>query len=91
MSNQSLKRARTKSAAPTRRSFGSATWAALFAGGLLLAGCGGTVIREGHLFHDEDIAQIHPGMGKIKWSSLWAIPTPGPRQAASLLIHLPNR
>lgn len=64
MSNQSLKGARTKSAATTRRSLGSAAWAALFAGSLLLAGCGETVIREGHLFHDEDVNQIHPGMGK---------------------------
>ncbi|MFY9642635.1 MAG: outer membrane protein assembly factor BamE [Rhodomicrobium sp.] len=80
MSNQSLKRAQTKSAAPTRRSFGSATWAALFAGGLLLAGCGGTVIREGHLFHDEDVAQIHPGMGKDQ--VVLALGTPDTQSAA---------
>jgi len=29
-----------------------------------LAACGDTVIRQGHLFHDEDVSQIHTGMGK---------------------------
>ncbi|MGO9483847.1 MAG: outer membrane protein assembly factor BamE [Rhodomicrobium sp.] len=29
-----------------------------------MTGCGDTVIRQGHLFHEEDVAQIHPGMGK---------------------------
>lgn len=42
----------------------SASWASLLAGGLLLAACGDTVIRQGHLFRDEDVAQIHTGMGK---------------------------
>ncbi len=80
MSNQSLKRAQTKSGAATRRSFGNATWAALFAGGLLLAGCGETVIRQGHLFHDEDVAQIHPGMGKDQ--VVLALGTPDTQSAA---------
>ncbi|HZV20474.1 MAG TPA: outer membrane protein assembly factor BamE [Hyphomicrobiales bacterium] len=31
---------------------------------LLLAACSGTVIRQGHLFQEEDIAQIHEGMSK---------------------------
>lgn len=51
---------RTQSAAAAGRAAG----AALLAAGLLLAGCGDTVIRQGHQFQDEDTAQIHPGMGK---------------------------
>ncbi len=47
-----------------RRGFQGAALGAVLAGGLLLAGCGGTVIRQGHLFHEEDIAQIRAGMGK---------------------------
>jgi outer membrane protein assembly factor BamE (lipoprotein component of BamABCDE complex) len=31
---------------------------------LLLAGCGGNVIRQGHLFQDEDVNQVHEGMTK---------------------------
>jgi outer membrane protein assembly factor BamE (lipoprotein component of BamABCDE complex) len=64
MSNQSCKRAQTKGAKGSRRVWARATSAGLLAGGLLLAGCGDTVIRQGHLFHDEDVAQIHTGMGK---------------------------
>ncbi len=37
---------------------------ALLAGGLFLTGCGNTVIRQGHLLHEEDLAQVRPGMGK---------------------------
>jgi outer membrane protein assembly factor BamE (lipoprotein component of BamABCDE complex) len=31
---------------------------------LLIAGCGGQVIKQGHLFQEEDLAQVKEGMGK---------------------------
>jgi len=79
MSNQSCGRAQ-KCAGPTRRTFANATCALLIAGGVLLAGCGETVIRQGHLFHDEDVAQIHPGMGKDQ--VVLALGTPDTQSAA---------
>jgi outer membrane protein assembly factor BamE (lipoprotein component of BamABCDE complex) len=39
-------------------------FAVLIAGGLLLGGCTEHIVRQGHLFQEEDLAQIHPGMGK---------------------------
>lgn len=38
--------------------------ALLVAGSLLIAGCGEHIIRQGHLFQEEDLAQVHEGMGK---------------------------
>ncbi len=64
MSNQSCERAQRKCIISFRRGFRGIAWGAVLAGGLLLTGCGDTVIRQGHLFHEEDVAQIHPGMGK---------------------------
>jgi outer membrane protein assembly factor BamE (lipoprotein component of BamABCDE complex) len=63
MSNQSCKRARITSAEPARHGRRK-TVSILFASTLFLAGCGGTVIRQGHLFQDEDVNQIKAGMGK---------------------------
>jgi len=48
----------------SRRCLRRAAWGAMLAGGLVLAGCGNTVIQQGHLFHTEDVAQIKTGMGK---------------------------
>jgi outer membrane protein assembly factor BamE (lipoprotein component of BamABCDE complex) len=63
MSNQSCKRAQIAGVIPARRRHGRAI-SVVFAGTLFLAGCGGTVIRQGHLFQDEDVNQIKAGMGK---------------------------
>jgi outer membrane protein assembly factor BamE (lipoprotein component of BamABCDE complex) len=38
--------------------------AVLIAGSLLAAGCSEHVIHQGHLFQEEDLAQIHQGMSK---------------------------
>jgi outer membrane protein assembly factor BamE (lipoprotein component of BamABCDE complex) len=38
--------------------------AALVGACIWLAGCAPHVIKQGHQFQEEDIAQIHPGMGK---------------------------
>lgn len=38
--------------------------AAVLACSLFLSGCGDHTIRQGHLFQDEDLAQIRAGMGK---------------------------
>jgi len=63
MSNQSCKRVQSAGAKPRRRRYSEAV-SILFAGTLILAGCSGTVVRQGHLFQDEDVNQIKPGMGK---------------------------
>jgi outer membrane protein assembly factor BamE (lipoprotein component of BamABCDE complex) len=63
MSNQSCKRVQNTGAKPERRRHGRAI-SIVLAGTLLLAGCGGTVIRQGHLFQEEDVNQIKAGMGK---------------------------
>jgi outer membrane protein assembly factor BamE (lipoprotein component of BamABCDE complex) len=64
MSNQSSGAARLKREVlrifRPRRAGG----AAAVAGALLLAGCAGNVIREGHQFQEEDLAQIREGMSK---------------------------
>ncbi len=52
---------RRTAAAPRRR---TVPVSILFAGALLLGGCSGTVIKQGHLFQDEDVNQVHAGMGK---------------------------
>jgi outer membrane protein assembly factor BamE (lipoprotein component of BamABCDE complex) len=63
MSNQSSKDRHTKSF--RRNSHWSVrTASAVFVAGLLVSGCTGDVIRQGHLFQDEDLAQIHEGMPK---------------------------
>lgn len=64
MSNQSysvehLKRSRQKSWGKNR-----AISVVFAAGCLVLSGCGGQVIKQGHLFQEEDLAQVHEGMGK---------------------------
>jgi outer membrane protein assembly factor BamE (lipoprotein component of BamABCDE complex) len=64
MSNQSSKGRQTKN---SRRDlpWGMRTASAVVvAGSLLLSGCAGNVIRQGHLFQDEDLAQVHEGMPK---------------------------
>src|SRR6516164_7104411 len=63
MSNQSCKRAQIAGAMPASRRPGRAI-SIVLAGALFVAGCGGTVIRQGHLFQDEDVNQIKAGMGK---------------------------
>src|SRR5262249_46826366 len=63
MSNQSCMRTRVAAAEPARPSH-ARTISIVFAGTLFLAGCGGAVIRQGHLFQDEDVNQIKAGMGK---------------------------
>jgi outer membrane protein assembly factor BamE (lipoprotein component of BamABCDE complex) len=63
MSNKSFKVAQTFHIAPRivpRR----AASACLIAGSLLLSGCGEHVIKQGHLFQEEDLSQVHPGMSK---------------------------
>jgi outer membrane protein assembly factor BamE (lipoprotein component of BamABCDE complex) len=53
-----------------RRSWRNSHWgtraasAVFVAGSLLLSACAGNVIRQGHLFQEEDIAQVHEGMPK---------------------------
>jgi len=64
MSNQSCTFGRGKCIILLRRRLQGVALGAVLAGGLMLAGCGGHVIRQGHLLHDEDISQIKPGMGK---------------------------
>lgn len=64
MSNQSCTPGPRKCIIPVRRSLRGIALGAMLAGGMLLAGCSGHVVRHGHLFHEEDIAQIKPGMGK---------------------------
>ncbi len=64
MSNQSCSPDPTKCIILFRRGLRGAAWGAVLASGLLLAGCGNTVIRQGHLFQEADVAQIKPGMGK---------------------------
>jgi outer membrane protein assembly factor BamE (lipoprotein component of BamABCDE complex) len=64
MSNQSCNPTRRKCIIAFRRGLQGAAWSAILAGSLVLAGCGNTVIRQGHLFHEEDVAQIKNGMGK---------------------------
>jgi outer membrane protein assembly factor BamE (lipoprotein component of BamABCDE complex) len=62
MSNQSSWCPR--SGCESRRRYGPVSSAVLIAGCLLLAGCGGNVIRQGHQFQEEDVAQVREGMGK---------------------------
>jgi outer membrane protein assembly factor BamE (lipoprotein component of BamABCDE complex) len=50
------------------------------AGCFLLAGCGGHVIKQGHQFQDEDLAQVREGMGKDQ--VVLALGTPDTQSAA---------
>ncbi|MGO9543726.1 MAG: outer membrane protein assembly factor BamE [Rhodomicrobium sp.] len=80
MSNQSCKRVQTNAAtAFLIRNRGAALSAAL-AGSLFLAGCAGTTIKQGHLFQDEDITQVHAGMAKDQ--VVLALGTPDTQSAA---------
>ncbi len=80
MSNESCKQVQTKLAAAGSRNQRRAAWAALAAGGMILAGCSGTVIHQGHLFQEEDVAQIRPRMGKDQ--VVLALGTPDTQSAA---------
>jgi outer membrane protein assembly factor BamE (lipoprotein component of BamABCDE complex) len=40
------------------------TFPAIVLTALVLTSCTGTVVKQGHLFQDEDVNQIKPGMGK---------------------------
>ncbi len=64
MSNQSSRGAPSKPRQGSARSFGLASSAAIVVGCVFLSGCAGNVIRQGHLFQEEDIAQVHVGMAK---------------------------
>jgi outer membrane protein assembly factor BamE (lipoprotein component of BamABCDE complex) len=64
MSNQSSNKARSRRSQEDRRRYGRVFPAILVTGSLLLTGCGGNVIRQGHLFQEEDLAQVHEGMSK---------------------------
>ncbi|MBI4724988.1 MAG: outer membrane protein assembly factor BamE [Rhodomicrobium sp.] len=82
MSNQSCKDARSKrfnAVVPQSRGLSSA--AVVLAGALLLAACGGNVIRQGHLFQEEDLAQVRPGMSKDQ--VVLALGTPDTQSATS--------
>ncbi len=80
MSNQSCTPEQRKCIISLRRGLQGIAWGAVLAGGLLLSGCGDTVIRQGHLFHEEDVAQIKPGMGKDQ--VVLALGTPDTQSAA---------
>ena len=80
MSNQSCKRAHPKCAAIRSRRHRNVTFAAALAGTVFLAGCGGTTIRQGHLFQEEDIAQVRQGMSKDQ--VILALGTPDTQSAA---------
>lgn len=40
------------------------SWGAALAFGFLLSGCGGTIIKHGHQFHETDLQSIQPGMSE---------------------------
>jgi len=80
MSNQSysvehLKRSLNK---PGRQTGVVSTF--LVAGCLLLSGCGGQVIKQGHLFQEEDLAQVREGRPKDQVAL--ALGTPDTQSAA---------
>ncbi len=60
MSNQSSKGLGLKHLQAPRRHVS----AAVVAGCLILAACGGNVIRQGHQFQEEDLNQVREGMSK---------------------------
>ncbi len=64
MSNKTCKRVQRGGTATPFGGRWRAAAAASLAFGLLLGGCGDHTIRQGHLFQEEDIAQIRAGMGK---------------------------
>jgi outer membrane protein assembly factor BamE (lipoprotein component of BamABCDE complex) len=81
MSNQSCKEPLTKRFRGVRRTPRGFAPAVLMAGCLLIAGCSGTVIRQGHLFQEEDISQVKAGMPKDQ--VILALGTPDTQSAAS--------
>ncbi|MGO8953999.1 MAG: outer membrane protein assembly factor BamE [Rhodomicrobium sp.] len=85
MSNQSSERAHTGGPAIIQRPLRGATAAILLAGSLLLAGCGQTLIKQGHQFQDEDLTQVHAGMGKDQ--VILALGTPDTQSAAGSGVY----
>ncbi len=82
MSNQSCRDLRPKRQYTKARSRVRISSAALIvAGSLILAGCAGNVIRQGHQFQEEDIKQVHEGMGKEQVAL--ALGTPDTQSAVS--------
>ncbi len=55
--------------------------AVIIAGCLVLAGCGGNVIRQGHQFQEEDLNQVREGMSKEQVTL--ALGTPDTQSAVS--------
>jgi outer membrane protein assembly factor BamE (lipoprotein component of BamABCDE complex) len=80
MSNQSSKGARLKHLSLKRASHCQA-FAAIVAGSLFLSACAGNVIRQGHQFQEEDLAQVHEGMAKDQ--IILALGTPDTQSAAN--------
>ncbi len=70
MSNQSYK-----------RTLGKGLASVIVAGGLALSGCSGNVVKSGHLFQEEDLAQVKQGMGKDQ--VVLALGTPDTQSAAN--------
>jgi outer membrane protein assembly factor BamE (lipoprotein component of BamABCDE complex) len=64
MSNHSSRGAALKPFQTNLRRYSRVSSAALVAGCLLLTACSGNVIRQGHLFQEEDLAQVREGMNK---------------------------
>jgi outer membrane protein assembly factor BamE (lipoprotein component of BamABCDE complex) len=82
MSNQSSKGAQLKHCLRSPGRYALAASTAMVAGCLLLGGCGGNnVIRQGHLFQEEDIAQVREGMSKDQ--VVLALGTPDTQSAVS--------
>jgi outer membrane protein assembly factor BamE (lipoprotein component of BamABCDE complex) len=82
MSNQSCRDLRPEGSHTKARSrVGAASAALVVAGSLVLSGCGGHVIRQGHQFQEEDIKQVREGMSKEQVAL--ALGTPDTQSAAS--------
>jgi outer membrane protein assembly factor BamE (lipoprotein component of BamABCDE complex) len=81
MSNQSSKRAQSRHWQESPRLHGRIFPAVLVAGSLLLTGCGGNVIRQGHLFQEEDLSQVREGMSKDQ--VILALGTPDTQSAVA--------
>jgi outer membrane protein assembly factor BamE (lipoprotein component of BamABCDE complex) len=64
MSNKSSKAAQSKRTNRLPIRGAGVAYAAALAGTLVLSACANNVIREGHQFQEEDLAQIHEGMTK---------------------------
>ncbi len=81
MSNQSYRDSGLKRTQAGKRRLARASSAALIAGCLLLTACGGNIIRQGHLFQEEDLAQVHEGMSKDQ--VILALGTPDTQSAVN--------